>query len=174
MKSFGLKTLLKTCIKTIVNGRNFTLKILVINQLKWGIYNPFENLPVAAEKGQNALPVDRSTGQRSKIWPLSPAVDRAQNQRATALWPVDHPVDRGWKQRADSLSGRPPGRPEAFPDSRALWRSTDPVDRPPQLGCVHALCTSVDRPGRPLTATVDRQPASQPIMDLKTWVFIFK
>ena len=30
------KTLLKTCIKTLVKVRNFALKILVKNQLKWG------------------------------------------------------------------------------------------------------------------------------------------
>ena len=46
---FALKTLLKTCIKTLVNERNFALeKFLLKNQLKWGIYNPFGNLPVGS------------------------------------------------------------------------------------------------------------------------------
>ena len=143
-------------------GEILLLEILKKTNFKWGIYNPIRNLPVGSWK-RARLPF-RSTGQRSNFWPLRLPIDRDWIQRAMALWPVDRPVDRSRIQSAYSLSGRPLGRPEAFLESRALWRSTDPVDRPPQLGCVHALCTSVDRPGRPPTATVDRSgrpPVSQ-------------
>ena len=48
MKSFGLKTLLKTCIKTLEKMKFFALKIVHQNQLKWGINSPFRNLPVGS------------------------------------------------------------------------------------------------------------------------------
>ena len=52
IKSFGLKTLLKTCVKTLERMEILALEILVKNQLKWGIYNPPKFCPLAARKGQ--------------------------------------------------------------------------------------------------------------------------
>ena len=85
------------------------------------------------------------------------------------------PVDRRHNgQKSDHCaSGRPgldtesssslpidrPGRPGPFPESRALWTVDRPVDRSTSLGCVHVLCTSVDRTGRLTSASVDRQTA---------------
>ena len=139
----------------------------------WGIYNPHKILPVGRLKGQKWPSGRPANGQKNNRWACrSTARSTAPRTREQRLSGHRLPGRPSWIQRADSLSGRPPGRTEAFPGSRALWRSTDPVDRPPQLGCVHVLCTSIDRPGRPLTATVDRQSPAWQIWDLKTWYFI--
>ena len=87
---------------------------------------PYEICPLAAGKGNFALPVDRP-------------VDRTNG----------HFYDR-------CASGRPPGRPRLDTESRALCRSTDPVDRPTSSSWRARLCTSVDCTGRPTSATVDR------------------
>ena len=40
MKSFGLKTLLKTCIKTLIKVGNFALEILIENNKEMGYLYP--------------------------------------------------------------------------------------------------------------------------------------
>ena len=62
MNPFGLKTLLKTCIKTLEKMKILALKILLENQLKYEVYiAPYEICPLAAGKGKFAPPVDRPT-----------------------------------------------------------------------------------------------------------------
>ena len=85
MNPFGLKTLLKTCIKTLVNERNLALEIL-LKPIPIGVFiTHLEICPLAAEKGQIALPVDR---------------------------PVDRPTV---KFLTVEPTGRPPGRPGLDP-----------------------------------------------------------
>ena len=129
-------------MKTLVNGVFIThLKIC----------------PLAAEKGQFALPVDR---------PVDRPTVKFLTVEPTGRLPGRPGLD---PESNGSLAGRPPGRPDLDTESRlsvrSIARSTGgfsreqsslAVDRPPQLGCVHTLCTSVDWPGRPPTATVDR------------------
>ena len=119
---------------------------------------PFGICPLAAEKGIFALPVDWPTVKKVTVEPSGRPPGRPyQIQRAIALWPVD----RAGIQRAE-LSAR-----STDPVDRRLSRkqSSLAVDRPPQQSNVHVLCTSVDRPGRPLTATVDpaRSTGSLPV-----------
>ena len=91
-----------------------------------GIYSPKRNQPVGSWKGQNC-PSGRSPGR--------PELD-TESRLSVRL---TDPVDRGHFQRAE-LSGR----------------STDPVDRPTSSSWRACLCTSIDRTGRPTSATVDR------------------
>ena len=128
--------------------------------------------PLAAKKGQFALPVDRLTVKNLTVEPSGRLPGRpCQILRAIALWPVDRPVDRGWKQGADSLCGRPPGRPEAFPESRALGgRPTRSTGLPSKAVCTFCARRStglVDRSQLRSTGPVDRQPASQIDLGLK-------
>ena len=96
MNLFALKTLLKTCIKTLVNERNFALEILIEKQPRNGVFIPsFRICPLAAEKGQFALlvdrPVDRPTVKNLTVAPVGrPGLDPESN---------------------GSLAGRLPGRP---------------------------------------------------------------
>ena len=104
---------------------------------------PYEICPLTAGKGRNALPVDRPVDRSTVIFlTVEPTVDRPGRPilvtESRALCRLIDPVDRGHFQRAE-LSGR----------------STDPVDRPTSSSWRARLCTSVDRPGRPTTATVD-------------------
>ena len=66
MNLFALKTLLKTSVKTLVNGRNFALGNLIEKQLSNGVFVTYLKIcPLAAEKAQFGLlvdrPVDRAT-----------------------------------------------------------------------------------------------------------------
>ena len=142
MNLFGLKTLLKTCIKTLEKMKILALKILVKNQLKYGLYiAPYEICPLAAGKGKFALPVDRPVDRPTVTFLTVEPLGRSRLvTESRALCRSTDPVDRGHFQRAE-LSGR----------------STVPVDRPPAKCWRARLCTSVDRTGRPTTAAVDRQ-----------------
>ena len=62
MNLFALKTLLKTCIKTLEKKEILALQILVKTALEWGIYNPQENLPVSSWKGPEC-PSGRPAGR---------------------------------------------------------------------------------------------------------------
>ena len=86
-----------------------------------GIYTLSKICPLAAKKGQNALPVDRSVNWRTVIF-------------MTVVPPVDRPVDRA------KATGQSPGRPA--PTREGSFQS---VDRPNRLAFVHVPCTSVDR-----------------------------
>ena len=141
-----------------------------------GIYSPTK-ISARWQQERAVLPVRstaRSTGPTVIFMTVVPPVDRpvnrAWNQRATALWPVDRPVDRSWIQRAEPSVGRP----GPFSDSRTLCRSTDPVDRghfqraelsggrptrstgPPAQAGVHTCA----RRSTASTSPVDRQTAS--------------
>ena len=139
-------------------------------------------------------PVDRADIESRALCRSTGSSDRGHFQRAEALWWSTGPsawlrarsvhVGRparstahcyGRPAREPLLSGSSPGRPEAFPESRALWRSTDPVDRPPQLGCVHACARQstvpVDRLLLRSTGSADRQSASPAIIGLKNLGF---
>ena len=107
------------------------LKFLLKNQLKWGIYNPLEICPLAAEKGQFALPVDRPT---VTILTVAPA-GRPPGQ------PGLNPESNG------SLVGRSPGRPKPDTESRLSVRSTAQSTR----GFSREQSSlAIDRPGRPV------------------------
>ena len=119
-------------------GEILLLKLFLKNQLKWGIYNPFENLLVGNWKGPVCPSGRPANGQIFDRWAL----------RSTARLTVPDPESNG------SLADRPPGRPELDTESRLSVRSTDPVDRPGRPGQFpesRALWT-VDRPGRPATS----------------------
>ena len=133
-----------------------------------GIYRPTKILPVAIWKSpdcpssrpanghiSNRCAFGRPPGRPANghIYAVEPPVDRAWNQRATALWPVNRPVDRNWIQRAELSAGRPASRPGPFPESRALWTVDCPVDRPTSPWLRSRLCTSVDWTGRPTSAS---------------------
>ena len=99
-------------------------------------------------------PVDRPT-VKSRLLRLP--VDRAQNQRATALWPVDRPVDRG-NPRVGCLQS---------------------VDRPKGLAACTLVCARlVDRSGRsapgPVDRSVDRQSLADRFKGLENWVFNYQ
>ena len=92
-------------------------------------------------------------------------VDRPTVRFLTVVPAVYRPVDRSLDTES-RLSVRSTGPVDwGFPESRALWRSTDPVDRPSSQAGVHVLCTSVDRLGRPTEAR------SGQIRDLKGCLF---
>ena len=134
---------------------------------KWGIYILFQNLPVGSWK-RARMPF-RSTGQRLKIWPLSPPVDRPVDRarsreqllsrrstirstvletKSKALCQVDHPVDRRLSREQSSLV-------------------VDRLGRPASPAWLHAHSVHVGRPAR--------STGSQPVWhfwDRKTWVFI--
>ena len=88
----------------------------------------------------------------------------------TVVPPVDRPIDLAWKQRAMALCRSTArstrtgyreqqlsaGRPGPFPYSRALWTVDRQVDRSTSSWLRARLCKSVDRTGRPTSATVDR------------------
>ena len=151
--------------------KNFSLKILAKTALKWGIYNPQKNLPVGREKAKIGFPVDRPTVKKVTVEPCgrtpgrpcqlreqrlsgrSTARSTETEKKSNALCPVDRPVDRRLSREQSSLAVNRDGR------------------RPPQLGCVHILCTSVDRPDRSPTATVDRQSASLTFLGQKNLGF---
>ena len=128
--------------------RIFSRGNLIENKLKWGgIYSPIWNLPVGSWKGLKC-PSGRPGGR-----PTNGHIFDRWAHRSTETGYREQsslPVNRGHFQRAE-LSGR----------------STGPVDRPTSLGCVHVLCTSVDRSSRgPVdrlllqsTGPVDRQTA---------------
>ena len=148
MNPFGLKTLLKTSVKTLVNGRNFALEILVENTNSNGIYiAPLKFCPLAADKGKFALPVDRPTVKKVTVEPSGRPPGRppgrpCQIQRAIALWPVDRPVDRA------KAYGRPSGRPS--PPESGVTSAGRPHGRPAKtLG----LCARIVHIGRPFWST---------------------
>ena len=163
-KSFSLKTLLKTSVKTLVNERNLALENLVENNQEMGYLYP--HFKSSRWQLTRAFLPFRSTGQRSHFWPLSP--------------PVDRPVDRA-RSREQLLSGRSTARStELKKESRLSARSTGGFSREQSY-------LEVDRPGRPASPAwlrahsvhvgrpAARPTGSQPVQQiwvLKTWVFI--
>ena len=108
----SLKTLLKTCIKTLKKMEILLSWNLVKNQLKNGVYiAPFQIWPLAAGKGIFALPVDRPNGQISDrcAFGRPPGRPGLHTESSSSL-PVDRPVDRGYFQVAE-LSSRSTGPP---------------------------------------------------------------
>ena len=141
--------------------RIFSLGKLIENQLKWGVFiAPKGICLLAAGKGRIALPVDRPVDQ-----PNGHISDRCASGRPT--WSIE----TGYREQS-SLPVDRHGRPGPFPESRALWTVHRPVDRPTSHGCVHVLCMSVDRSGRPTSASVDRQTASTVILGFRNSVFL--
>jgi len=142
-------------------GEILLLKFFLKTNFKWGIYSPIRNLPVGSWKGPNCPSGRPANGHIFYRWaqrsiPGRPSLDPERNGSL-----VGRPPGRpSWYKEQSSLPVDRVSRPGPFPDSRgslAVDRSGRPVQQP---GCVHVLCTSVDRPGRPPTATVDRSGRS--------------
>ena len=134
----------KNSFKNLLKIENFTLEIVVQDQLKWGVFiTPTNSARWQSSKGQNCpsgRPGGRSAnGHNYDHW--ATGRPKTGNREQSSLL-VDRAVDQGHFQIAE-----------------ALWQSTDPVDRPPSLGCVHVLCTSVDRLLPRSIGPVDRQTA---------------
>ena len=131
-----------------------------------GIYSLKSNLPVGSSKGQ-FCPSGRPGGRPANghFYDLCatgrPAGQPGPGNRELCSLPVDRAVDRGHFQRAE-----------------ALWRSIDPVDRPSSQNNRAHLCTSVDRTGRPTSASVDRsvdqQKARSAIKGCKNLTFYYQ
>ena len=83
MNPFGLKTLLKTCVKTLERMRIFALLKSYRKLTQMGVFiTPFEICPLAAGKGRNALPVDRPFDRPTVIFlTVEPSVDRPDRPR---------------------------------------------------------------------------------------------
>jgi len=149
MNPFGLKTLLKTCVKTLVKMKILLSKNLVQNNQEMGyLYPHFKSARWQLKRAN--LPF-RSTGQRSHFLPLSLAVDRS------------------WIQRADSLSGRPTR------STGAISREQSSLDGRLSRSTGHQANAGMNTCARRSTAPVDRlllrSTGSKPVSkfwDLKT------
>ena len=151
------------------------LEIFFLKQSRNGVFIPsFQICPLTAEKGQIVLLVDRPTVKKVTVEPSGRPPGRpCQVQRAMALWLVDRSVDRVWKQRAE-LSARSTARSTGgFPESRALWRSTDLPSKAACTFCARRSTGPADRPLLRSTDPVDRQPASPANMGLKNLSFYY-
>ena len=93
------------------------LKFSLKTTKKWVFIPSFQICPLAAEKGQFALLVDRPFGR--------PAV-KFLTVEPTGRPPGQPGLDTGSN---GSLASRPPSRPKPDTESRALCRSTGSVDR---------------------------------------------
>ena len=146
------------------------LKFLLKTNSKWGIYNPVEICPLAAEKGQIALPVDRPVDR-----PTVTFLTVEPNGRSPGR-PSPDPESNS------SLADRPPGRPELDTESRLSVRSTArstggfsreqsslAVDRPSQPASPAWLRARSVHVGRPARSTAHcygrpvRSTGSQPV-----------
>ena len=152
----------------------FLLENFLKNQLKWGIYNPFGNLPVGSWKGlicPSGRPANgqifdrcayRSTGTGSREQRLS----GRSTARSTELI-----------QRAE-LSASRPGQSTGAISREQSSLAVDRSGRPASPAWLRARPVHVGRPARS-TAHCYGRPArstgSQPVQlnqVLKTWVFI--
>ena len=127
---------------------------------------PFGICPLAAEKAQIGLPVDRPVDRPTvKKVTVEPSGRPCQIQRVIALWPVDHPVDRA------KAYGRPPP-PESGVTSvgRSHGRSAKPT-WPLCTSCAHRSTGSVDRLLVWSTVPVDRRSLAGIISEYKNWSF---
>ena len=121
--------------------KNFALKILDENTNEWVYIAPQNFCPLAAGKGNFALPVDRPNGHFYDVVPL-----------------VDRPVDRDWIQRAAALcrSTRAISREQKLSGDRPT-RSTglQPRLRARSVHVGRPTSASADRSGRPADSQVN-------------------
>ena len=129
---------------------------------------PNKFCPLAAGKVRNDLSVDHPVDWPTVIFYNRCATGRPGLEPESDGSLAGRPPGRSEldTESNSSLPGRPPNRPELDTESS----SSLPVDQGhfqraelsgrstarSTHGCVHVLCTSVDRTGRPTSASVDR------------------
>ena len=160
--SFDLEILaLKLVDITTEMSRKTSPKTSSKSYLKQPPKAPIYRARKLAVGSQNDLSVDRPVDRPTvRFLTVEPAVDRPgrprPGYRKQALCPVDRP-DRPLPGTENRVLCRSTG---AFQRAEALWRSTDPVDRPSSQAGVHVCACrstdSVDRLGRPTSSSVDR------------------
>ena len=139
-----------------------------------GIYNPIKSYPFGQDSRIFLLSVDRPVDWPTVGFPtVVPSVDRPIDRgletesrtlcqstaRSTSQRSDFRPLchrstarsTEDWIQRVEPLCRSTGSRSI----EQTLWRSTRSIDRPSSLNGHARLCTSVDRTGRPTSASVD-------------------